>query len=398
MFLNQLINRNPELIRAGILLHQKGLIPANCYVLDIDTIYQNAKLMAEEAGKWNLKAFAMTKQIGRNPVAIQAVMRAGIEAGVCVDMNDARPMAAAGMKIGHLGHLVQVPFAETRAAADLNPAYWMVYNDEKAAAISKALKPSEHQNIMVRIYGNGDSFYHGHEAGYLDEDILETAHRIDSMKGLSFSGIATFPAQLYDPETLSVNPTHNYETLLKTADLLRHNGYPNLEVNAPGTTSSHIFRRLAEDGVTQVEPGHGLTGTTPIHAYREMPERPAYIYVSEISHYYGGKPYCFGGGMYVDPVFDPYEVKACVGSDPDEALRQRIVCELPEPKAIDYYGILQPDRDQRTRVGDTVVFGFRAQMFVTRAYVAAVSGISKNEPNVEGIFTTDGRKVGWPEW
>ena len=47
------------------------------------------RLMAEEAGKWNLKAFAMTKQIGRNPVAIQAVMRAGIEAGVCVDMNDA---------------------------------------------------------------------------------------------------------------------------------------------------------------------------------------------------------------------------------------------------------------------------------------------------------------------
>ncbi len=398
MFLNQLINRNPELIKAGILLHQKGLIPANCYVLDIDMIYQNAKLMAEEAGKWNLKAFAMTKQIGRNPVAIQAVIRAGIEAGVCVDMNDARPMAAAGMKIGHLGHLVQVPFAETRAAVDLNPAYWMVYNDEKAAAISKALKPSEHQKIMVRIYGNGDSFYHGHEAGYLDEDILETAHRIDSMKGLSFSGIATFPAQLYDPEIFSVNPTHNYETLLKTAELLRHNGYPKLEVNAPGTTSSHIFRRLAEDGVTQVEPGHGLTGTTPIHAYREMPERPAYIYVSEISHYYGGKAYCFGGGMYVDPVFEPYEVKACVGSDPDEALRQRIGCELPEPKAIDYYGILQPEKGQQTRVGDTVVFGFRAQMFVTRAYVAPVSGISKNEPKVEGIFTTDGREVGWPEW
>lgn len=398
MFLKQLIRRNPELIQAGVELHQKGLIPANSYVLDIDTISQNAKLMAEEGKKYNLKVFAMTKQIGRNPIAIKAMVDAGISAGVCVDMSDARPMAASGMEIGHLGHLVQVPFAETKAAAKLNPHYWMVYNLEKAKAISEVTDSDRQQNIMLRIFGEGDSFYRGHEAGFAAEKILETAKEIQQMTGLHFAGIATFPAQLYDSENAVVKSTHNYETLIKTANDLRSHGYSQIEVNAPGTTSSHIFRQLAQDGVTQVEPGHGLTGTTPIHAYMDMPEKPGYVYVSEISHFYGGKPYCFGGGMYIDPVFEPYDVQACVGKEPEDALKCRISCEMPKPEAIDYYGILNPEKEQKVNVGDTVIFGFRAQMFVTRAYVVPVSGISRNEPKVEGIYFTDGRRVGWPEW
>lgn len=270
MFLKQLIKRNPKLIKTGVELHQKGLIPANSYILDIDAISKNARLMAEEGERCKLKVFAMTKQIGRNPVAIKAMTEAGIHAGVCVDMSDARPMADAGMKIGHLGHLVQVPFAETKAAADLKPMYWMVYNEEKAKAISRVIKEPNEQKVMIRVYGEGDSFYHGHEAGFPVETVLETSKTIGKMPGLHFSGIATFPAQLYDRKTRKVAPTHNYETLIKTADFLRNSGYRNLEVNAPGTTSSHLFKKLANDGVTQVEPGHGLTGTTPIHAYEEM--------------------------------------------------------------------------------------------------------------------------------
>ena len=398
MFLKQIAKRNPKLIQTAVELHQKGLIPSNSYLLDLDVIFHNAKLMAEEGRKHGLKVFAMTKQIGRNPAAIKTMMKAGIDAGVCVDMNDARPVYQAGMKIGHLGHLVQVPVKETEAALKMNPMYWTVYNYEKAEAVSEASVSSEVQNMMVRIYGEGDSFYRGHEAGFSTEDILETARRIERMKGLRFAGVSTFPAQLYNARTKKVEPTHNYGTLIETAGRLRKSGYPDLEVNAPGTTSSHIFQRLAADGVTQVEPGHGLTGTTPIHAYEEMPELPGYVYVSEISHFYGGKPYCYGGGMYIDPVFDPYEVKACVGREGDAALQNWISCEMPDAKAIDYYGILQPEKGQKAEVGDTAVFGFRAQMFVTRAYVAAVSGISQGRPKVEGIYFTDGRKVGWPEW
>jgi predicted amino acid racemase len=38
--------------------------------------------------------------------------------------------------------------------------------------------------------------------------------------------------------------------------------------------------------------GHGLTGTTPLHAVRDEPEPPAALYISEISHHHGGRAYC----------------------------------------------------------------------------------------------------------
>lgn len=396
MFLKKILSDNKLLVETSIILHQQGKIPANSYVIDIDTLRSNASVLAKEANKYDLKIFAMTKQIGRNPIAIKALMEEGIQAGVCVDMADARPMHKAGMQIGHLGHLVQVPFAETEAAASMNPLYWMIYDMEKAKVVSKVTKTGKKQKIMTRVFGNGDNFYKGHEAGFSIDSILDTAKELEQMDQLSFAGIATFPAQLYNFQSMCLEHTPNYRTLLKAAELLRKAGFSSVEVNAPGTTSSMLFQGLAQDGVTQVEPGHGLTGTTPIHAYKDLAERPALVYVSEVSHNYGGKPYCFGGGMYLDPVFAPYDVKACVGNSPEQACKQLISCDMPKPEAIDYYGILQPESEQQVTIGDTVVFGFRPQIFVTRSYVVPVSGINKGNPKVEGIFFADGREVEWP--
>ena len=227
---------------------------------------------------------------------------------------------------------------------------------------------------------------------------MKTARQIDAFRGVTFAGVTTFPALLYNHEQKAILPTHNLATLEKTAELLKKNGIGKVEVNAPGTTSSISFETLANAGVTQIEPGHGLTGTTPLHAVSDLPEKPAMLYVSEVSHFYNGKPYCFGGGMYIDPVFPQYPVKACVGSDPGRAVEQKIICDIPEPSAIDYYGILQPETDASVKEGDTAVFGFRAQAFVTRAYVAPVSGLSQGRPVVEGVWSVDGRKAGWPEW
>ena len=69
-----------------------------------------------------------------------------------------------------------------------------------------------------------------------------------------------------------------------------------IEVNAPGTTSSVVLDALAEAGATQCEPGNGLHGTTPLHAMEDLPELPASLYLTEVSHQHGGKAYCFGGG------------------------------------------------------------------------------------------------------
>ena len=48
------------------------------------------------------------------------------------------------------------------------------------------------------------------------------------------------------------------------------------------------------------------------------------------------------------------------------------------------------------RPGDTAVFGFRGQAFVTRAYVVGVSGISKGEARVETIENGFGESAAWP--
>ena len=37
------------------------------------------------------------------------------------------------------------------------------------------------------------------------------------------------------------------------------------------------------------------------------------VYVSEVCHFYKDRGDCYGGGMYIDPVFPAYDVKACVG-------------------------------------------------------------------------------------
>jgi predicted amino acid racemase len=214
---------------------------------------------------------------------------------------------------------------------------------------------------------------------------------VDKLDGARFAGITTFPALLFSEAEGTVEATRNLATLHDAAARLRNAGRSS-EINAPGTTSSALFGKLAEAGATQVEPGHGLTGTTPLHAVRDdLPERPATCYVTEVSHCYGGRAYCFGGGLYIDPVFADYRLRALVapGGDIDDAFLAD--AEIPPPAAIDYYGMLTPPDGRTVREGDTVIFGFRIQAFVTRAYVVPVSGIHGSGPRACGVFAADGR-------
>ena len=158
----------------------------------------------------------------------------------------------------------------------------------------------------------------------------------------------------------------------------------------------NIQAALAEAGATQVEPGHGLTGTTPLHAVADLPERPAVVYLTEVSHLVGDEAFCFGGGLYVDPVFPAYQVKAIVSSEPTTAAAALFNVELPTSDAIDYYGMIDASGASKPRSGDSVVFGFRPQAFVTRAYVVGVAGLSRNKPIIEGVYDAFGRQTEWP--
>src|SRR5215207_8606152 len=117
MFLDVLRRRNSRLIEQAIALHQAGRIPANTYVLDLDAVEANASTLRAEADRHGLKIFAMTKQMGRNGSFCAALRRGGIHKVVAVDMECARACRRAGLEIGHIGHLVQVPRAEADAAA-----------------------------------------------------------------------------------------------------------------------------------------------------------------------------------------------------------------------------------------------------------------------------------------
>ncbi len=399
MFLNTLLKRNTMFVEAAVELHRSGQIPANSYVLDLDAVEANAALIAAEGRRLGVKVFPMTKQIGRNPKALEAFARQGLDACVAVNMACALPIRAYGHKIGHLGHLVQIPQAETQVAASLEPLYWTVFNDEKAQAASDACgKLNRKQALLARIHAPGDTFYTGHEGGFKAEEIVEVAKRLDRLSHAHFAGITTFPALLFDHKTQDVKPTPNMKTLENAASVLAAAGRREVEVNAPGTTSSTVMGILASAGATQVEPGHGLTGTTPLHAVKDLPELPAILYLTEVSHLYNGLPYCFGGGLRIDCVFPEYTVKALVGPDARSAIAHPMPIKFPEPASIDYYGIIQPAQDEKVNVGDSVVFSFRVQAFVAQAFVVPISGVSKGQPAVEGVYTADSRKTNWPEW
>lgn len=396
MFLDVLVRRNRRFVQAAVELHQRGEIPANSYVIDLEAVRTNARRFAEEAAR-HMWVLAMTKQMGRNPAFIEAVADGGIDAFVAVDMADARRIHGVGHRVGHIGHLVQVPRREAAAAAAMAPDYWTVYSMDKAREAAKAsAEGGREQRLLARIFAEGDTFYKGHEGGFPAEDVAKVAEEIDALEGARFAGITTFPALLFDQESGEVRPTANLRTLERAAESLRALGRNDLEINAPGTTSSEVLPILASAGTTQVEPGHGLTGTTPLHAVRDLPEVPAVLYLSEVSHFHGGRAFGFGGGMYVDPVFPPYPVTALVGADPEQALRDRIPAELPPPEAIDYYGMLDVPEGHPVATGDTVIFGFRIQAFVTRAFVASVSGVASGSPRVEGVWTADGSRASWP--
>ena len=398
MFLNVLLRRNPRLVEAAIALHQQGRVPANCYVFDLDAVRANASILAAEAARHGLKIFAMTKQMGRNGSFCRALKAGGLGSAVVVDMQCARACRNAGLAIGHIGHLVQIPRAEVAAAAGMTPDYWTVFNIEKAAeAASATERLGRRQSLLARIQAPGDIFYRGHEGGFDAADVADVADEIDRLPGGRFAGVTTFPALLFDQASRNVQPTANLRTLETAAESLARAGRRGLEVNAPGTNSSVLFAALASAGATQVEPGHGLTGTTPLHAVENLPELPAVAYVSEISHFHSGRAYCFGGGLYIDPIFPDYQVKAVVSRTPEIRTVALMSVEIPPPAAIDYYGMIDlASRVGSPRIGDTVVFGFRPQIFVTRAYTVGIAGLAAGTPTVEAIHDAFGRVTEWP--
>lgn len=382
MFLDVVKRRNPQLIDTAITLHQTGQILPNTYVLDLDAIRDNANLMAETARIYGIDLFYMTKQFGRNPLVSKAVEEAGITHSVVVDYQEALTLMASGLKLGNVGHLVQIPNHLLRKIMAYGTKFITVFSLDILKAIDEVAQSlNMTQSVLLKVIDDKDTVYDGQYGGFRLDELNDVMCYARTLKNIHLAGLTSFPCFLYDGE-LNLKPTPNVKTLHDAKEIFQSHGLTDIQLNMPSATCVKTIPFIRQLGGHHGEPGHALTGTTPLHAVSDLPELPSMVYVSEISHHLNGKSYFYGGGHYRRGHFENVLVEHCGHLTADTV-------ELLDDTSIDYYFATH----HQHHVGNTVIGSFRTQIFVTRSYVAVVSGIQKGKPIVEGIFTSLGERV-----
>ena len=385
MFLEAVGKRNKKLIEEGFNLHQSGKVMPDSYIIDVDTFLDNARKILEKAKKYNIKLYYMLKQIGRNPYLAKKLEELGYEGAVVVDFKEAEIMIKNNLKIGNIGHLVQIPRNMIEKVVKYNPGIITVYSVKKAEDISRAAeKNNKIQDIMLKVTDEDSDIYPGQESGFEVGDIKKNIDKILKFKGVRINGLTSFPCFLYDEDKKIISPTENLKSIFKVKEILKRDFRINVEqINLPSVTSTENIEELYRLGGTHGEPGHSLTGTIPMGINKNTEEIPAYIYVSEVSHNFRNKGYFFGGGYYRRGNLK----NALVGKSLKESFKT-CVNEI-DAHNIDYYLELENEGT----IGDTVITCFRTQMFVTRSNVVLVGGIRKDKAEIIGNYTTLGEKV-----
>lgn len=390
MFLQATIEQNPLLIKTALQLHQEGQIAPNTYLLDLDSIRGNARLLADTARRHDIQLYMMTKQIGRNPEVAKRIAEEGIEKAVAVDPWEAVTLAEAGVALGNVGHLVQIPRGLMAKILSFRPEVVTVFSVEKALEVgAEATRQGYVQDILLKVVGKNDMIYEGQLGGFKEELLLDSARRILQIPGVRIVGCTVFPCLLFNSETKMVEKTPNADTLLRSVNILQKElDIQILQINGPSATSANSIPLLKQLGVTHGEPGHALTGTTPLHAYEKQPEIPSMVYVSEVSHIYDGRAYVYGGGHYRRSRAEG----ALVGSSFDSMVENVLEIDPISPENIDYYGALVM-KNRPAAIGDTAIFSYRTQIFVTRSHVALVEGIQNGKPRLVGVYDNLGKKL-----
>ncbi|MEU3214770.1 alanine racemase [Streptomyces sp. NPDC006971] len=387
MFLDTVLARNPELVETAAVLHRSGAIPPDTYVMDLDTVEANARLLAAEAERLGLTLWFVAKQFGRNPELIRAIAR-HIPKFAAIDAPEARILHAAGAQAGNLGHLVQIPGRSLQEMLAWRPETVTVYDVANAEAVSRAAQRLGFvQHLLVRLQGAPGAVYPGQEGGVPLERLDDFAEQVERLPGVRIAGVTAFPCVLCAPDTGEPEPTANLPLALAARDRLAARGHRDLKLSAPSASSVATLPLLARHGATHAEPGHALTGTTPLHAVDpRQSERPGYVYISEVAHTLAdGRPAVHGGGFYprarIKDAFLPRSgVRLAVHDAPAEN--------------IDYYRLLEaPATPSDAGLGDTAVFAFRTQIFVTRSNVAVVAGLSSGTPRLRGLYDALGRSL-----
>ncbi|MEH7336299.1 YhfX family PLP-dependent enzyme [Neobacillus drentensis] len=379
MFINMTKKRNPGLIQAAVKLHQEGKIPANTYVIDVDSLEDNVRKLSQTAKEHGLNLYYMSKQIGRSGFVGKIIEQSGIERAVAVDIDEAFELKKQDCHIGNIGHIVQPGKSQwEEVLTKLQPEIVTLFSVEKGRQLSEAAeKLGLVQDVILRVIRQSDMVYPGQFGGFLLDQLEDSLDELLQLKGIRVIGITSFPVLQINGEKNNFDFTSNMETIQLARKILENKGITVTHVNAPSATSCHTIPMLKEYGVTHGEPGHALTGTTPLHAYKEdLPEVPAMVYVSEISHMDEKHAYTIAGGFYPRSNME----NALYGSNGTETLEQPAKVDCVSPENIDYYGCLK--REKNMKVADTVVYAFRTQIFVTRAHVAFVRNVNSDQPEL----------------
>ncbi|MFS0750477.1 YhfX family PLP-dependent enzyme [Oceanobacillus sp. 1P07AA] len=384
MFLDTTMNNNRKLVNTAIHLHQQGTIPPNTYVIDLDMVRQNTAYLCREAKKQDIELFFMTKQFGRNELISKAIMESGITKAVAVDPWEAVQLYQYGVDIGHVGHLVQIPKRMIHKILEIEPDYITVFSYENALNISKgAVQLNKQQKILLRIANINDYMFDGQIGGFTLESLIQDIDKIRELKGIEVGGVTSFPCVLIKDGTPIV--TSNVLTMEKARNILLSRGIENVEMNMPSASSTATLGLLKKYGATQAEPGHAITGTTPLHEKGGLSEKPAMVYVTEVSHLYNHKSYVFGGGFY-----SRSHMKQALVASQNGKIKKVPIMEA-DPTNIDYYGALNTNK---VNVGDSVIYAFRTQIFKTNSLVAIVQNLDSN-PELLGLYDSTGNSISY---
>lgn len=378
MYLDLIKKKNPKLLEVALDLHQQGEILPDSYIVDIDQLVNNATTLLNNAKINNIDLYFMLKQLGRNPYIAKKLVEIGYQGAVVVDFKEALVMMEHNIPLSNVGNLVQIPVQLMKRIMSYKTEYITVFSFETLNNIDKIAKElGIIQKVMLRVYDDNDLVYSGQEAGIHLNELNEFIKQAKMYSNIDIGAVTSFPCYLYSEEANDLLPKENLNTVLKAAAVLEENGIIVNNINAPSSTCSYILPKMNDVGVTSAEPGHGLTGTTPAHLHLNLEEKPCVVYVSEISHNFKGKGYCYGGGHYRRS----HVKNAFVGNN----FKHTEVIP-PNCDSIDYYFGLS----DTFNIGETVLMGFRYQMFVTRSTVVLVEGIQSGNPSIVGIYDSQG--------
>ena len=384
MFLEQTIKQDRELIEKAFMLHQKGQIMPDSYVIDVDTFLDNSKAILQAANNNGMDCYFMLKQVGRNPFLARKLVDLGYKGAVVVDYKEALIMMKYHIPICNVGHLVQIPKSLLQKLVDYGCDYYTVYSYQKILDLNQCGKASNKKlKLMIRVTDNDDMIYSGQTAGFYLDQLKELVNKVKELDYVEIKGLTSFPCFLYDESLEKIAATNNLKTLLKAKEILESLGVNIDNINAPSTSSVETIKEMLPYPINSIEPGHGLSGTTPLHALQQCAEKPCVVYVSEVSHNFDGLAYCYGGGHYRRS----HVKNALVGKTIEECKKVNVI--VPTDESIDYHFGLS----ENCQENDTVIMAFRFQIFVTRSNVVLLSGLKNNNPKIEGIYNSLGDEV-----